>query len=1015
MPRSNLKVYDNSGNTKYLDVDVNLENEVTVTTNGLTNISIDSNPTLGTGCTLTEGTFTMPITIIGFATSASATTPNYNVNDNIVIPVGTTTLYAVQQTITKGTYLFNNTIDVSSSFKFNLYSPSIKGYYLISNTEFSSLTPLINSSSGSTAINCVSNSNSVFFVFEGGSNINRYNYQWYTMADGGSTQYAIQGDDYPTKLRTLVVTEDIEVDDTFYTWFTSNTTKQEEPSQATHKLTFDSNIIITVNGSSVTTSPYNLNNGDVITATTSGGYKIDINGTLYGDEDTITINSQDINIVRSTAETFDTLLVTINYTETTTPDYTFKHYHLYEETIGDGQYYFKHWSIIPEEKFKVTSTREDGAVETISSVTKMTIPTGISILSSYLDYLYYINNDNSKTITQFSNSDFDSIFANVNTTTSGETINASNYGVFVKLHLAFNITSQNETITSEVLKDLSINDINLKLFIIINGAAYNKAITITDDDYDASEGKIIVNLPSDISLSSKIQVVIGVNKSDYSSYYDEDYAFLNSTTPDEHYGNYRGSTNAYNCLCSYVVSIDGVADTNTTRTITFKSNKFVGKSKKDLTICYVDYINNMVETYAGWVDIVDFDSNSGTITIKTYTAFNGDGDPVLFIFGEKNDDAKLVNINITNGTLDSYYNSMMSYDTALIAFSANDGYSIPSSISLTNVNQVSYNDGYLYIDQPTGEVDVTIECTYTLPKVATVTGLGNSDPTTVTFDVPSDFKFTDGEYTDSSGNVFVKIPKMYRKVNAVSNGQITSFSISNAKVDDNYKIYPVFLAEDGVTELDWVGIGKYMNKSSTKVNSVASGTVAIMTLGNARSNIKSNYSYGKYQLYDWMFHKLWQDLIICKMQTINTNSGSGITTDQLGIYWGTSGQWIDGFGHVDSYVYLCDKPSKYVDSPTASTDGYFTTNYRISTTNNQEIQKLGYDEMHPFVTLPAAVTSNSSYNTYYCDQYYYVSGNHPLICYAGSTSASAGAFYLNCNRDWTTADGERLCYRPLGN
>lgn len=85
-----------------------------------------------------------------------------------------------------------------------------------------------------------------------------------------------------------------------------------------NKLTFDSNIIITINGSSVTTSPYNLNNGDVITATTGGGYKISINGTLYGGESTININNQDIDIVRSTAETFDTLLVTINYTQTAT-------------------------------------------------------------------------------------------------------------------------------------------------------------------------------------------------------------------------------------------------------------------------------------------------------------------------------------------------------------------------------------------------------------------------------------------------------------------------------------------------------------------------------------------------------------------------------------------------------------------------------------------------------------------------------------------------------------------------
>lgn len=85
-----------------------------------------------------------------------------------------------------------------------------------------------------------------------------------------------------------------------------------------NKLTFDSNITITVNGSSVTTSPYNLNNGDIITATTGGGYKISINGKLYGGINTININDQDINIVRSTAETFDVLLVTINYKQTPT-------------------------------------------------------------------------------------------------------------------------------------------------------------------------------------------------------------------------------------------------------------------------------------------------------------------------------------------------------------------------------------------------------------------------------------------------------------------------------------------------------------------------------------------------------------------------------------------------------------------------------------------------------------------------------------------------------------------------
>lgn len=532
------------------------------------------------------------------------------------------------------------------------------------------------------------------------------------------------------KYKTIEVTSDASVDDTFYTWFNSNVTKQEEPSQTTHKLTFDSNCIVTVNGSSIT-SGYGLKNGDVIVVKNIAGElatfssQIDVNDKGYYENITLDIANQDIALIAT--QGFNQLTITINYTEATTPAYTFKHYHRSNVLIGSSgsNYVFRPYTIIP---------------------------------------------------------------------------------------------------------------------------LYSIAISVENCTQDS---------------------------------------------------------------------------------------------------------NNVDRIY-----------ENGSVTLK---------------------------------------------------FIANSGFALPDSVSASNATS-SWNkaSGELTISSPTSDLSVSVVAVEDAPKIATVTGLGNSDPTTVTFDVPSDFKFTDGEYTDESGNVFVKIPKMYRKVNTVSNGQITSFSISNVKVDDNYKIYPVFLAEDGVIELDWVGIGKYMSKNSDKVDSVVSGTVTKMTLGNARTNIKNNYSYGKYQLYDWMFHKLWQDLIICKMQTINTNSGSGITTDQLGIYWGNFEQWIDGFGHEDTYVYLCDKPSKYVDSPTASTDGYFTTNYRIPTTSGQEVQKLGYDEMHPFVTLPVATTRNSSYNTYYCDYYYYGSGNRSFYCSVGNAVASYGAFGLG-GVDWSVTDGVRLCYRPLGN
>lgn len=314
---------------------------------------------------------------------------------------------------------------------------------------------------------------------------------------------------------------------------------------------------------------------------------------------------------------------------------------------------------------------------------------------------------------------------------------------------------------------------------------------------------------------------------------------------------------------------------------------------------------------------------------------------------------------------------------------------------------------------PTG--DVTLYAQYDLGLIATVNGLGNATPSTVTFTVDDNFVFTDGTFTDSYGNTFIKIPTMYRKINTVSNGQITSWSISNSKVDDDYKPFPVFLKEDGVTVMPWVGFGKGWNNSSTLVNCKStSTTITNMSLENARATL-SQYNNDGYQLMDWMFFSLWQCLIICKMKTINTNSGSGITTDGLGIYWGAVGFWIDGGANNNGTILICTKPSKYVSSPTSSTDGYVALSYKLPTSSSsgQCISKLGYDSNYPFFNFPSAYVSNSSYNTYYCDYIWGSTGNSPFRSCVGSSYADYGAFYLSLYGSWSAALGVRLCYRPL--
>lgn len=100
---------------------------------------------------------------------------------------------------------------------------------------------------------------------------------------------------------------------------------------------------VTVNGSNVT-SPYTLQNGDIIKVPTLT-QGITINGTSYdfASENVLNISNEDITVVRTGAEKVNDPVpcITINYTESAT--LTFKHF--YDAgTIGTGTYKFRHYS-----------------------------------------------------------------------------------------------------------------------------------------------------------------------------------------------------------------------------------------------------------------------------------------------------------------------------------------------------------------------------------------------------------------------------------------------------------------------------------------------------------------------------------------------------------------------------------------------------------------------------------------------------------------------------------------------
>lgn len=96
---------------------------------------------------------------------------------------------------------------------------------------------------------------------------------------------------------------------------------------------------------------------------------------------------------------------------------------------------------------------------------------------------------------------------------------------------------------------------------------------------------------------------------------------------------------------------------------------------------------------------------------------------------------------------------------------------------------------------------------------ASVSNLGAQDPNTVVFNTPADSVPKPWSEVEFNGDVFIKFPKMYKKIVTVTDDQITAFEIANAKLDDEYKLYPCFIDESG-NELDYVLVGKYVSKSS---------------------------------------------------------------------------------------------------------------------------------------------------------------------------------------------------------
>ena len=151
------------------------------------------------------------------------------------------------------------------------------------------------------------------------------------------------------------------------------------------------------------------------------------------------------------------------------------------------------------------------------------------------------------------------------------------------------------------------------------------------------------------------------------------------------------------------------------------------------------------------------------------------------------------------------------------------------------------------IGSATGAVSIAVEGLEPATAASiTVDGLGSENPSSVTFTEEGEFDWDFAEVTDANNNIFIQIPTMYRKINTITDAQITSFTLSDKKIDATYEPYPCFV--DGANVLPYVLIGKYCCSSTSVANSV-NANYATQTLQVGRTNARALGT--GYQLYDW--------------------------------------------------------------------------------------------------------------------------------------------------------------------
>ena len=305
----------------------------------------------------------------------------------------------------------------------------------------------------------------------------------------------------------------------------------------------------------------------------------------------------------------------------------------------------------------------------------------------------------------------------------------------------------------------------------------------------------------------------------------------------------------------------------------------------------------------------------------------------------------------------------------------------------------------------------------------------NSTTGIITTDFDEVFNFE--EVTDAYTNVFIRIPKMYYKRTA------DTIQLSN-QAQTGFVVHPLFI-DDNNNEMDYFDVGKYKGHySNGTLQSVALETMT----GNLRIDdfregarelnpVDTSTSYYQYQIGDlrylswlWMFWMIvfatrqtedvvgtsWQsydqstgntdDLVNNNLTYPSSICGQDPTTHAFKLFgiedaFGGGYEFVDGISFNNGTIYYSLKPSKYINNPTSSSNGYLTLDYTIPASGGAGyIKSMGLGS-NTSIILPNNITDGSA-STYYCDMLYTTTLSNKAVVFNNYYySSQAGMFGLN--------------------